>query len=113
MGRRAQRFKIFCRYLHRYLQIVCEILLGWIVLICAGGLVFSYVEDRRLGESIYFAFITGLTIGYGDITPQTTLGRLLSVILGVMGMILMGLIIAVANRALADSVKEQLDGPNP
>jgi hypothetical protein len=64
------------------------------------------VENRELGEGIYFAFITGLSIGYGDITPATAWGRVVSVLIGLVGTIFVGLTVAVATRALADSIRE-------
>ena len=59
----------------------------------------------RMCEAVYFAFITGLSIGYGDITPDTALGRLISVLIGLVGMLFVGITVAIATRALADVVK--------
>ncbi len=36
-------------------------------------------------KSIYWAIVTLTTVGYGDITPQTVLGQLLSVVIMIMG----------------------------
>ena len=72
--------------------------------ICFGGVAISFVEERSLEESLYFSFITALSIGYGDIAPQTTVGRIISVFIGLVGMIFIGLTVAVATRALADTV---------
>jgi hypothetical protein len=60
------------------------------------------VEGIPLGRAIYFACITGLTIGYGDITPKTGCGMIASIAIGLIGMIFTGITIAVATRALAD-----------
>jgi len=51
-------------------------------------------------SSIYFSFVTGLTIGYGDLAPKTLLTRTLSVLIGVNGILLTALIAAVAVKAL-------------
>ena len=50
----------------------------------------SRVENLEIGDGIYFAFITGLSIGYGDITPVTAWGRVVSVFIGLIGMIFVG-----------------------
>jgi voltage-gated potassium channel len=50
-----------------------------------------------------------LTIGYGDIVPTTTAGRVLSVLAGVIGVIFVGLIVAIATRSLALAAQEALD----
>jgi hypothetical protein len=52
-------------------------------------------EARRYftyADGLYWALITAASIGYGDITPQTDVGRLIAAILGVMGVITVGVI---------------------
>ena len=34
------------------------------------GLLTGFVESWSVGDAIYFTFVTGLTIGYGDIVPR-------------------------------------------
>jgi hypothetical protein len=34
------------------------------------GLLIGFVEGWFVGDAVYFTFVTGLTIGYGDIVPQ-------------------------------------------
>ena len=34
------------------------------------GLLIGFVEGWSLGDAVYFTFVTGLTIGYGDIVPR-------------------------------------------
>jgi voltage-gated potassium channel Kch len=54
----------------------------------AAGLVFGFgllhqavaPDGRSLGESLYLSGTTFTTLGYGDITPGTATGRVLSVI---------------------------------
>ena len=59
--------------------------------------------DRRLvvSESIYFAFVSGLTIGYGDFAPKTLVARVLAIMIGICGVLLTGLVAAVAVKALS------------
>lgn len=75
-------------------------------LIVFGGIAFSYLEKLEVGHGIYFAFITGLTIGYGDIVPETLWGRVVSIIIGMIGMIFIGVSVAIATQALAATVKD-------
>ncbi len=67
-------FAIFLRYFAKYLFFVRNVVITLLLHIVLGGVVVSYLEGLHIGESIYFAFITGLTVGYGDIEPVTTLG---------------------------------------
>jgi hypothetical protein len=106
MSHRQRDFAIFLKYFFRYLYIVRHLLLVLVAHLLIGGVVIAYLEGLQFGESIYFAYITGLTIGYGDIEPVTTWGRFVSVVIGIIGMLFTGLTVAVATRALADTVKE-------
>jgi voltage-gated potassium channel len=104
-----ERFKLIGAFVRAFLRSASHIrevivfLLGLLVL---GGVTISQLEDIQLGDAIYFAFITGLSIGYGDITPETGAGRLISVVIGLVGMLFVGITVAIATRALADVVKD-------
>ena len=39
------------------------------------GLLIAFVEGWPVGEAIYFTFVTGLTIGYGDLVPRQALAQ--------------------------------------
>ena len=52
-----------------------------IVLFLLGGMViYHYIEGWRYIDSLYFSAATMTTVGYGDITPQTDVGKLLTVV---------------------------------
>jgi hypothetical protein len=51
--------------------------------------------------------VTGLTIGYGDLTPRHVLSRLLAVVIGFAGIVLTGLIAAVSVQALRATESDQ------
>ena len=72
-----------------------------------GGTINVIVEGISIGNSMYLSFITAFTIGYGDITPVTIIGRVLSVIIGLIGIIFTGLVIAIATRALVSTIQEE------
>ncbi len=55
------------------------------VIIIIGTIGFSLVEHLSISEAFYFTIVTVATVGYGDITPLTVGGRVLSVILIVVG----------------------------
>ena len=71
------------------------------------GLLIGLVEGWSVGDAMYFTFITGLTIGYGDIVPRQALARALAIGIGILGLFLTGVIAAIAvqamRTALADS----------
>src|SRR6478736_313489 len=64
------------------------------------GLLTGFVEGWSLGDAVYFTFITGLTIGYGDLVPRQTLTRALAIGIGFLGLFVTGLIAAIAVYAM-------------
>ncbi len=93
-------------FIHVFFRVVWHIrsvFLVIVALIIAGAVVIAVVEKMPIGEAVYFAFITGLTVGYGDVIPTTTVGRIISVYLAFVGVLFTGLVIAVAVRALRDA----------
>ena len=90
----------FARGLLTGLRVVWPILSILLVLIIALGLVVGLVEGWSVHESIYFAFVSGLTIGYGDLAPKSLLTRVLAILIGVCGVLLTALVAAIAVKAL-------------
>ena len=64
------------------------------------GMLVGYLEGWRVGDGTYFAFVTGLTIGYGDLVPVRLITRVMAVVIGFSGILMTGLIAAVGVRAL-------------
>ena len=75
-------------------------------LIVINGWAISYVEKMPFGDAMFFAFITGLTIGYGDIVVKTPGGRILAVLVGFIGVLFSGLVVAAALRAVGETLKK-------
>ena len=82
------------------LRVVWPILSGLLGLIIALGLVVALIEGWSVHESIYFAFVSGLTIGYGDLAPKSLLTRVLAILIGVCGVLMTALVAAIAVKAL-------------
>jgi hypothetical protein len=71
------------------------------------GLVVAYFEKWPLGEATYFTFVTGLTIGYGDLVPSRLITRLIALVIGFIGILLTGLVAALGVRALQEAARNE------
>jgi ion channel len=83
------------------LRVVWPILSALLGAIVTLGLVIGLLEGWSVPESIYFAFVSGLTIGYGDLAPKTVLARTLAILIGGCGVLLTALVAAVAVKAFS------------
>ena len=79
---------------------IWPILSGILVVMVGSGLSIWRIEDWRIDEALYFTFVTGLTIGYGDFTPKHLSARLLALVIGFAGVVLIGVVAAVTVQAL-------------
>ena len=101
--------KIFLRFSYHFFVIIGHfhaVFLSLIALIVGIAAVISHIEKLPFGEALYFSFITGLTIGYGDIVVKTPFGRLVAVLLGLIGIVFTGLMVAAAIRAVEKSMRD-------
>jgi hypothetical protein len=89
------------------LSVVWPILSLLLGLITGLGLVIGLREGWSIQESIYFAFVTGLTIGYGEFVPKFLLTRALAIGIGGCGVLLTALLAAVAVRALTEATADR------
>ena len=97
--------RIFFTELWNGLKVVWPILSGLLAIMVALGLVIAWREGWRLGDGLYFAFVSGLTIGYGDLVPKHPMSRTLALVIGGTGILLTGLVAALAVRALERATK--------
>lgn len=92
--------RVFFAELGNGVRVVWPILSGLLGVMVVLGVVTGLIEHWSLLDGIYFAFVSGLTIGYGDLVPKGPLTRVLAICIGLTGVLLVGLIVAVAVRAL-------------
>ncbi|WP_448106416.1 potassium channel family protein [Pseudomonas azerbaijanoccidentalis] len=88
-----------------YLRIVWPILSTMLIIIVSCGLIISYLEGWEPFDGIYFGFVTGLTIGYGELVPKMPLSRILAILLGFNGVLLTAIFAAISVRAIEIAVR--------
>lgn len=74
-----------------------EILFGLLLLIVAFSMAFTILEENisSFYDALWYCFAIVTTTGFGDYTASTFLGRILSVILGIYGIIAVAIITSI------------------
>lgn len=90
---------MLARFIHHFLTInrhLCVVYLLLLAFVMAGSAAISFAEKVSFGKAVYFSLITGLTVGYGDIVPTTGIGQIISILLGFVGILTMGIVVAAS-----------------
>ncbi len=69
----------FDKYIYRYLLVLA------LATLATGTVFYHLVEKLSWVDSYYFSVISLATVGYGDITPHTTAGKLFTTIYVLIG----------------------------
>ncbi len=94
-------FRDFFRVFLKVMYAMRKILTGLISFIFVMGVFVGSIEGIGWWDGIYLAFVSALTVGYGDITPHTGIGRFICVgLLPITGMLLTGIMVAGAIKAI-------------
>jgi voltage-gated potassium channel len=82
-----------------------ELLALYIVIVLAGAGIFCIAEQKPFWDSLWWAVVTAMTVGYGDFAPVTVVGRIAGMV--VMHAVPLFIIPLVIVRLLSTFVKDQ------
>ena len=74
-----------------------EVILGLATIMVAAALVFMFYEPTitNFGDGLWYAFAVVTTIGFGDFSAQTIVGRIVTVLLGIYGIVVVAVITSI------------------
>lgn len=81
------------------LSLTSPLLLSLAAVITLLGQAVGRGEGWTRFDSVYWSFITATTVGYGDIRPVKQRSRILAILIAFLGLVLSGIVIAVAVEA--------------
>ena len=90
-----------------YLVAPLLVLLSFIIILL--GQIVCSIEKWGKFDGLYWSFITATTVGYGDIRPLKKVSKVLSVAIALVGIILTGIIIAVAVNTASIALEKHGD----
>jgi len=65
-----------------------------------------FAEGMSYQDGLWWSFVTATTVGYGDISPKTSFGRLIAVVLMIMGIGLIGSLTSTITSYFINNKKE-------
>jgi len=78
------------------------LVVSFIIVLIGGTFIYHEVEGWSYLDSTYFMVITATTIGYGDLSPQTDLGKIITMIYSLVGIAFMFYIISLISHQIFD-----------
>jgi len=98
LARRFRRFKEIA------------LLLTAVVILLLGATLFSLTQHVSIGIALYWAVTTATTVGYGDVLPHNTAGRIIASVVMLTTIPLVGAVFAlVAGASVASHIRRFLD----
>lgn len=58
--------------------------------VASGILLWVEPDFTTYGDSLWYSFVTSTTLGYGDMLVETTIGRIVSILLALYGLLFFG-----------------------
>ena len=82
------------------------VLIFLILLISLLGQRIGKREGWNKVDALYYSFITATTVGYGDFHPKTTVSKFYAIAIAFLGLILTGIVVALAVKAGSVAFKD-------
>lgn len=88
------------------IQFISPVLIALLCFIILLGHFVGKLEGWSRIDTLYYSFITATTVGYGDFPPRRNRSKLLAIMIAFFGLLLSGIIVAVALNALTVAFKQ-------
>ncbi|MCD6580986.1 MAG: two pore domain potassium channel family protein [Desulfuromusa sp.] len=78
---------------------VSPLLISLVFLIASLGYTIGRIENWSILDSLYYAFITATTVGYGDFHPLKRRSKCIAILIALIGLLCTGIIVAIGLKA--------------
>lgn len=112
--RYSESFRLIGRVLNQVKDELFTSYTACFILICFSAILMYYIERKaqpdsfsNIGDSLWYTIVTFTTVGYGDITPITPLGRTLSSIISLIGISMIALPTGIISSAFMNELQKK------
>ncbi|GMG88199.1 potassium channel family protein [Biformimicrobium ophioploci] len=103
----AYTFVFLREFLQAILYVVPILVMLGLTIIALGEIV-GRIEGWNRFDAAYWAFITALTVGYGDIRPLRRSSKALSIVIAMVGFMVTGIFVAITVEATGSAIEKHL-----
>ncbi len=78
-----------------------------------GGVAIHFADERtfrNVGDGLWWSVQTVTTVGYGDLVPHTTIGRVVAAVVMLVGIAFLTVITATITSTFIESARRRLEG---
>jgi voltage-gated potassium channel len=87
-----------------------ELIVIYLIVLALATAGFAHFENKSVGESLWWASVTSMTVGYGDMYPNTVPGKLIAVgLMHIVPLFIIPLFVAMIIRYVSDDPNEFTD----
>lgn len=71
-----------------------KIFFAYLIVLCISGLLLRFIEPQvdTFFDGIYFSFVASTTIGFGDIVPVTLIGKIITIVVTLIGILTVAMV---------------------
>ena len=86
-----------------------KIFFAYLIVLLIGGAILRFIEPEvgNIFEGFYFCFVASTTIGFGDIVPVTLIGRIITIIVSLFGILTVAMVPGVVVAYYTEYLKIQ------
>lgn len=86
-----------------------KVFFSFIVFLCFSAVLLRFIEPQieTFGDGFWYCFVAATTIGFGDIYVVTTIGRLLTILVSVYGILMVAMVPGVIVSYYIEYIKMQ------
>ena len=88
-----------------------KIFFAYLVVLCISGIVLRFIEPQvdSVFNGIYFSFVASTTIGFGDIVPVTVAGKIIVMLVTLLGILTTAMVPGVVVAYYTEYLKARED----